>query len=322
MKCSCCGKNKPKPSFRKRSDTKLGYSKRCRECSKFVGSQWKRRDEMFEQGLLWCAKCRQWKEIADFQRGSGHNKGFQNYCRRCVSDNPDRHDRAKMRQEMLSKGLKYCGACKRWKELSAFNKNACARDGFQAICRECKKPIDKRHRPGYAKRRLEKERQRRYANPEKYREKRRRDYEKRKPKLLEYIRSYRRKNKDWWREWNIQYHKNHPEVYIASAHTRRTKLRANGGKHTGLEWLLVRDYYAPDGKCPSCHKDPRGFRNIHKKYRKLTLDHVVPVNLGGTSDISNIQPLCFRCNNLKRKSIVDYRRDAGLFARLVQERLV
>lgn len=42
------------------------------------------------------------------------------------------------------------------------------------------------------------------------------------------------------------------------------------------------------------------------KYR-LTLDHVIPVCKGGSSDYDNLQTLCHSCNNEKADEIIDYR---------------
>ena len=44
----------------------------------------------------------------------------------------------------------------------------------------------------------------------------------------------------------------------------------------------------------------------------LTPDHVVPLSLGGTNLISNIQPLCGGCNSWKNVKAVDYRPDTAL----------
>jgi 5-methylcytosine-specific restriction endonuclease McrA len=40
---------------------------------------------------------------------------------------------------------------------------------------------------------------------------------------------------------------------------------------------------------------------------KLTKDHVVPLSKGGDNWITNLQPLCERCNNEKADEIIDYR---------------
>lgn len=39
----------------------------------------------------------------------------------------------------------------------------------------------------------------------------------------------------------------------------------------------------------------------------LTPDHVVPLSLGGSNTIENIQPLCMSCNCSKNAKVADYR---------------
>lgn len=71
----------------------------------------------------------------------------------------------------------------------------------------------------------------------------------------------------------------------------------NGGSHTKGDWEKLKKQYGY--KCLKCgEKEP----NI-----KLTEDHVVPLYKGGKDDISNIQPLCGKCNSSKNITVVDYR---------------
>ena len=39
----------------------------------------------------------------------------------------------------------------------------------------------------------------------------------------------------------------------------------------------------------------------------LTVDHVVPLSLGGGNGIDNIQPLCQNCNSSKGKGTIRYK---------------
>ncbi len=44
------------------------------------------------------------------------------------------------------------------------------------------------------------------------------------------------------------------------------------------------------------------------KSRPLVADHVIPLARGGRNDITNIQPLCARCNGIKSDKSTDYRK--------------
>jgi len=42
---------------------------------------------------------------------------------------------------------------------------------------------------------------------------------------------------------------------------------------------------------------------------KLTIDHVLPIFLGGAHIIDNVQHLCGPCNSSKRDKHIDYRKE-------------
>ena len=76
---------------------------------------------------------------------------------------------------------------------------------------------------------------------------------------------------------------------------RRAWLAGAHGSHTQEEWLAMVERYG--NICLCC------FKSV-----SLTRDHVVPLSLGGTDYIENIQPLCLSCNARKgNRIIIDYR---------------
>jgi len=111
---------------------------------------------------------------------------------------------------------------------------------------------------------------------------------------LERFRKYQRKNRKACRARCRDYQKRNPEVFKAKNQKRRTTKTLAGGSFTPAEWLALCKKYG--NRCLCCGKR-----------RKLTADHVIPVSKGGTSNISNIQPLCKTCNSSKGTKTTDYR---------------
>lgn len=84
------------------------------------------------------------------------------------------------------------------------------------------------------------------------------------------------------------YYKRYPMRY-----NRYARLQRNGGSHTYAQWYKLLAKY--DYRCASCGSPG-----------PLTKDHIKPVSRGGSDKISNIQPLCQRCNSEKGTQEIKY----------------
>lgn len=119
-----------------------------------------------------------------------------------------------------------------------------------------------------------------------------------------YARDYHQKNKTA-RNQNSKEHlqklKTDPVRYQAylerkyvCAGNRRARKAGNSGSHTVKEWQALCE--AAGHRCLCCGSA-----------RKLTRDHVIPIDSGGSDNIENIQPLCKSCNSSKGTKSTDYR---------------
>lgn len=98
------------------------------------------------------------------------------------------------------------------------------------------------------------------------------------------------KNKERISAEHSEYYQSNKERFIEYAENRRARILGNGGQHThkqALEILEKQKY-----KCINCKCDLRKVEK-HK-------DHIIPLALGGTGNIENIQWLCQSCNCSKR----------------------
>jgi 5-methylcytosine-specific restriction endonuclease McrA len=98
------------------------------------------------------------------------------------------------------------------------------------------------------------------------------------------------------RAYITRYKANNPDAYKdkhrAAKHNRRAKLRA-AGKLSPHAWPMV--VAALGNRCLKCGAED------------ITMDHIVPLALGGQNHVANLQPLCHRCNSIKSATVADYR---------------
>jgi 5-methylcytosine-specific restriction endonuclease McrA len=76
---------------------------------------------------------------------------------------------------------------------------------------------------------------------------------------------------------------------------QRTAAHGYSSKHFTLEeWEGLLELYGQ--RCLRCGAP-----------EPLSVDHIVPLSLGGSNAIENVQPLCEMCNNIKGARVRDYR---------------
>lgn len=104
-----------------------------------------------------------------------------------------------------------------------------------------------------------------------------------KEKLIKKSILWNKENKDLLKIYQINYYKKHKEKVLIKKRARLT------AKITYSQWesLCKNTYYL----CVQC---------LEKfDVKDLTIDHIIPVSLGGTNEIKNLQPMCMPCNRLK-----------------------
>ena len=188
---------------------------------------------------------------------------------------------------------KKCTSCKEIKPITEFFKDASRKDGLCIRCKECHvqlvkkwqmnnnerfREINRILKQTHKKQHSEQSKKRARANPEKTRAIAKRSRE----KHPETRRCWQKKNKDKLRNYSA---------------TRKARLAGNGGNLTVEEWYAILDFYGH--KCLCC-----GRGNV-----RLTIDHVVPISLGGKHSADNVQPLCGPCNSRKKDKYIDYRKE-------------
>lgn len=86
---------------------------------------------------------------------------------------------------------------------------------------------------------------------------------------------------------------------------RRSRLKEAKklGDHSKYEWIEMLEFF--EYTCVKC-LGSSGLDNVEK-------DHIIPLYMGGSNALDNIQPLCAKCNSSKGCEMKDYRPNGAYY---------
>jgi len=104
------------------------------------------------------------------------------------------------------------------------------------------------------------------------------------------VKAWQKRNIEKVREWKKESNKRCRAVVAHGKARYKARKKGAEGSHTLKEWNEI--IQLSGGKCVMCGK-----------VKRLTRDHIIPLSMGGSDYITNIQPLCAHCNSKKGTKI-------------------
>jgi len=181
---------------------------------------------------------------------------------------------------------KDCTKCGETKSLSEYYKRL---DGHSYRCKPCVKEQTKARYASNAERYRAEARAYRKANPEKVKARRLAWKQANPEKNVKSVVEYQRRNPEKHALSAKKYRENNLHLYREYAHRRNEKLKDNG------VYLVTEKEVSKLLQSPCVHCG---------KLEAQTLDHIIPIDLGGTHSVGNLQTLCLSCNSSKRNRVM------------------
>lgn len=245
-----------------------------------------------------CCTCKTEKELSEFHHSKSLPDGRTRRCKVCqIKACGKIYERNRNRETIPIQAEKRCRICSRILPSTEFHRNTAIKGGLASYCKPCAIDKARNHYKENRDSHNQKSREWGLAHPQAKRDHSKGYKTRNREKYLAAARDYAKRNKKAARErlWaNPERLGRFREMSRAAASKRRARKKGNMGEFTAEEFASLCSKHG--GKCLRCGRSV-----------KMTADHVFPINLGGSNNISNIQPLCLECNSGKGARVVDYR---------------
>lgn len=257
--------------------------------------------------LLEHTVCRQCGTACPLYGNYHHRRGPSTYCSRACRyewyrANGWPRSKAKSQVECRTCGMAFTPRAK----AHVFCSRKCSSRNITRIILSAEErtvPSNRRHYLRHRDKIRERSRAYHTQNKEAIKERERRRYEQNREGILAKNRARRLARLDEALARERAYNKAHPERNRTASRNRKAKVRGAFVESVSRAVLFKRDR----GICQLCHR--------RMTMRQASVDHIVPISLGGKHSYENTQVAHLRCNVRKGAKIVGQLRLFGLFER-------
>jgi hypothetical protein len=254
------------------------------------------------------------KPLSDFHKDKSKHDGLTSTCKPCACQrtltakerrDPDLVQRrdAKREQELererlLTLGLKRCCDCCEVKSVDCFYVHVRHADGFSGICKECSSKRCAAFYRGSSEKIKAGVRDWQTKNRERVRQTKAANYQRNREAISAAWKAryatdpeLRRRNQQRVKRWCEENPERARELALAGVHARRARILGGNYEHVDRQKVFNRDGWV----CRRCGK------KVNKRLKwphklSATLDHIIPLALGGDHTYENVQLAHAKCN--------------------------
>jgi len=304
--CSSCKEIKSKTEFGKSSGRKDGLNVYCKSCAKEKSKISLTKTNLKPKLKLvnkFCKNCSTDKPIEDFYKNKNSLDGLGTYCKSCDKQiRKNNYDGMKLKEKKVPEEKK-CNICNEIKHKSYFYTANTSSDGLNKVCIECCKKFSVEYLSSNRKRNLganplniekivcslckqEKSIENFHKNVTAYHGYNHRCKECTNEEQKSFYKKYFLNNRSKVLEKSRSYKKSDKGRLTGRLSNRRRRARLKQNYHDKYNENEVYEQF--DYRCFNCDSE-----------ENLTIDHIVPIFLGGHDAEYNLSVLCGKCNSSK-----------------------